>query len=102
MISARLELNLRPQLEVLDRLVLRSEGIEPDALTFAFRPLWQLDAPSKAQATAVYAGLGLLWPAAVTGRLVEAQLVEDRTYPNAAAVRTTAATNPQWNAATRF
>ena len=40
---------------------------------------------SKAQATQVYAGLGL-WPAAVTAKLVEAQLTEDGTYPNAAAV----------------
>lgn len=54
--------------------------------------MWQLDAASaaaialqKAQATQVYAGLGL-WPAAVTARLVEAQLVQDGTYPNAAAV----------------
>ena len=38
MISARQELDLRPQIEGLDRPILRSEGIEPDALTFAFRP----------------------------------------------------------------
>ncbi len=92
MISARQEIDLRPQLERLDRLILRSEGIDPGALTFEFRPLWQLDASvkaalalSKAQATQVYAGLGL-WPAAVTAKLVEAQVVEDGTYPNAAAV----------------
>ena len=40
---------------------------------------------SKAQATQIYAGLKL-WPADVTARLVEAQLVADGTYPNAAAV----------------
>ena len=92
MIAARQELDLRPQLERLDRLMLRSAGLDPGALTFAFRPLWQLDAASaaaialqKAQASQIYAGLGL-WPAAVTARLVEAQLVEDGTYPNAAAV----------------
>ncbi|RYB03241.1 DUF1073 domain-containing protein [Lichenibacterium ramalinae] len=92
MIAARQELDLRPQLERLDRLMLRSAGLDPGALTFAFRPLWQLDAASaaaialqKAQASQIYAGLGL-WPAAVTARLVEAQLVEDGTYPSAAAV----------------
>ena len=86
------ELDLRPQLERLDRLMLRSAGIDPDGLTFTFRPLWQLDAASaaaialqKAQAAQIYAGLGL-WPAAVTARLVEAQLVQDGTYPSAAAV----------------
>ena len=85
------DLDLRPQLERLDRLMLRSAGLDPGALTFAFRPLWQLDAASaaaialqKAQATQIYAGLKL-WPAAVTARLVEAQLVQDGTYPNAAA-----------------
>ena len=91
MVSARQEADLRPKLERLDRLIARSEGIEADALTFDFRPLWQLDAATaatvalqKAQATQVYAGLNL-WPAAVTARLVQAQLAEDGTYPNAAA-----------------
>ena len=92
MIAARQELDLRPRLERLDAVLLASAGVAPDALTFAFRPLWQLDASekaavalSKAQATAVYAGLNL-WPASVTADLVRAQLVEDGTYPNAAAV----------------
>ncbi len=92
MIAARQELDLRPQLERLDRLILASEGIEPGALTFAFRPLWQMDASTaatvaltKAQATQIYAGLGL-WPTPVTARLVEAQVIADGTYPNAAAV----------------
>jgi len=40
---------------------------------------------AKAQATAVYAGLGL-WRAETTARLVEARLVEDGVYPNAAAI----------------
>jgi len=91
MISARQEIDLRPQLERLDRLILRSEGIDPAALTFEFRPLWQLDATtkatvalSKAQATQIYAGLEL-WPADVTARLVGTQLIEDGVYPNAAA-----------------
>ena len=43
MIAARQELDLRPQLERLDRLVLGAEGIDPDALTFAFRPLRRMD-----------------------------------------------------------
>ena len=54
--------------------------------------MWQLDAATaatvalqKAQATQIYAGLNL-WPAATTARLVEAQLAEDGTYPNAVAV----------------
>jgi len=84
--------DLRPQLERLDRLILRSKGIDPAALTFAFRPLWQMDAAtkatlalSKAKATQVYAELGL-WPAKTTARLVAAQLIEDGTYPGAEAV----------------
>ena len=92
MIAARQELDLRPQLERLDRLICPSEGIDEGALSFAFRPLSQLDEPAKAalalsraQATQVYAGLGL-WRAEVTAKLVEAQLVADGTYPNAAAV----------------
>ena len=92
MIAARQELDLRPQLERLDRLILRSEGLEPEALSFAFRPLWQMDAATaatvalqKAQTTQIYAGLGL-WQTAVTARLVEAQLAEDGTYPGAETV----------------
>ncbi len=92
MIAARQELDLRPQLERLDRLICWSEDIDEGALSFAFRPLWQMDdsakaalALTKAQATQIYAGLGL-WPAAVTAKLVEAQIVADGTYPNAAEV----------------
>ena len=91
MVSAKQEADLRPTLERLDRLIARSEGLDPGALTFDFRPLWQLDAATaatvalqKAQATQVYAGLNL-WPVATTARLVQAQLAEDGTYPNAAA-----------------
>ena len=72
MIAARQELDLRPRLERLDRLIVRSEGLDPGALSFVFRPLWQLDALSqaalalsKAQTTQIYAGLKL-WPAEVT------------------------------------
>ena len=92
MVSARQEIDLRPQLERLDRLILRSEGIDPAALSFAFRPLWQLDAAAKAdvalakaQATQIYVGLGL-WPAETTARLVESQLIEEGVYPNAQAI----------------
>ncbi len=49
MIAARQELDLRPQLERLDRLILASEGLDPGALSFAFRPLWQMDAPPAAR-----------------------------------------------------
>ena len=91
MIASRQELDLRPQLERLDALLLRSAGVDPDAVSFAFRPLWQLNAAeqaavalSKAQATQIYAGLSL-WPAAVTADLVRSQLLEDATYPNAGA-----------------
>ncbi|MBE7201766.1 MAG: DUF1073 domain-containing protein [Parafilimonas terrae] len=49
MVSARQELDLRPQLERLDRFSLRSAGVDPDALTFEFRPLWQLSAAEKAE-----------------------------------------------------
>ena len=89
MIAARQEIDLRPQLERLDRLILRSAGVDLSALTFEFRPLWQMDAAAsaaialqKAQATQIYAGLGL-WPASVTAALARSQLVEDGTYPGA-------------------
>ncbi len=89
MISARQEIDLRPQLERLDRLILRSAGVEPAGLTFEFRPLWQMDAAAKAtiafnkaQTTQIYAGLKI-WPDAVTGRLVQSQLMEDGIYPGA-------------------
>ena len=92
MIAARQELDLRPQLERLDALLLRGAGVDPGAVRFAFRPLWQLSAAEraqvslqKAQATAAYAGLSL-WPAAVTGALVRSQLLEDGVYPGAAAI----------------
>ncbi|WP_165492729.1 DUF1073 domain-containing protein [Lichenihabitans psoromatis] len=92
MISARQELDLRPQLERLDAVLLRSAGVDPETLTFEFRPLWQLDASakaavalSKAQTTAVYAGLRL-WPAATTAALVRSQLLEDGPYPDADAI----------------
>ena len=39
MIAARQEVELRPRLERLDRLVLHSAGVDPEALTFEFRPL---------------------------------------------------------------
>ena len=91
MISARQELDLRPQLERLDALLGRSAGVAAGALRFEFRPLWQLSAAeraqvalSKAQTTAIYAGLGL-WPAATTAALVRSQLLEDGTYPGAEA-----------------
>jgi len=50
-VSARQAIDLRPRLEGLDRLIARSEGIDPAALTFAFRPLWQMDAASHAVAS---------------------------------------------------
>ncbi|MCW6510976.1 DUF1073 domain-containing protein [Lichenifustis flavocetrariae] len=91
MIAARQEIELRPQLEHLDRLLLASAGVAPGALSFSFRPLWQMDAAtqaavalSKAQATGIYAGLGL-WPTEVMARLVAGQLAEDGIYPDAAA-----------------
>lgn len=43
--------------------------------------------------TAVYAGLNL-WPVAVTGALVRSQLLEDGTYPGAAAVFEAAEAEP--------
>ena len=89
MIASRQAIDLRPKLERLDQLILRSAGVDPDALSFEFRPLWQMDAAAsaaialqKAQATQIYAGLGL-WPAATTAALVQSQLIEDGTYPGA-------------------
>jgi hypothetical protein len=98
MIAARQEVDLRPQLERLDRVLKASAGIDPGGLTFEFRPLWQMDAAGKAaialqkaQATQIYAGLGL-WPVEVTAGLARGQLAEDGTYPNAEA--SFAAINP--------
>ncbi|MCW6511409.1 DUF1073 domain-containing protein [Hyphomicrobiales bacterium BP6-180914] len=91
MIAARQEIELRPQLERLDRLLLASAGVAPGALAFTFRPLWQMDAAAqaaialqKAQATQIYAGLGL-WPKEVMAALVRGQLTEDGIYPNVGA-----------------
>ena len=88
MIAARQEIDLRPQLERLDRVLLASADVAPGALRFEFRPLWQMDAAAKAavalqkaQATQIYAGLNL-WPREVMAGLVAGQLVEDGTYPN--------------------
>ncbi|MCW6511407.1 DUF1073 domain-containing protein [Lichenifustis flavocetrariae] len=88
MIAARQEIELRPQLERLDRLLFASAGVTLGALAFTFRPLWQMDAAAqaaialqKAQATQIYAGLGL-WPTEVMAGLVRGQLAEDGTYPN--------------------
>ena len=100
MISARQELDLRPQLERLDAVLLRSAGVDPARVGFEFRPLWQLDAAqkaqvalTKAQTTAVYAGLNL-WPAETTAGLVRGQLLEDGTYPGAAGVLGAHSANP--------
>ena len=91
MIAARQAIDLRPQLERLDRLLMASASVAPDALSFTFRPLWQMDAATKAstalqkaQATGIYAGLGL-WPKAVMAGLVAGQLAEDGIYPDAGA-----------------
>jgi hypothetical protein len=92
MIAARQAIDLRPQLERLDRILLRSAGVDPANVSFDFRPLWQMDAASaaaialqKAQATQIYAGLNL-WPNDVTARLVESQLIEDGVFPGAEAI----------------
>ena len=97
MIAARQALDLRPRLDRLDALILRSAGLDPAGLTYRFRPLWQMSAADKAavalqkaQATKIYAGLGL-WDAATTARLVQSQLVEDGVYPGAAEVFTSPA-----------
>ena len=52
MIAARQELDLRPQLERLDALLLRSAGVDAAFLRFAFRPRTVAeDALSRAQTT---------------------------------------------------
>ena len=47
MVAARQELDLRPPLERIDALLIRSAGVAPEAVRFSFRPLWQLDAEEK-------------------------------------------------------
>ncbi|MGJ0397423.1 MAG: DUF1073 domain-containing protein [Methylocystis sp.] len=88
MLSSRQEVDLRPQLERLDEILIRSAGVAPDAVSFEFRPLWQMTEAEKAelrlkkaQATAVYATNALL-PEPVLQKAVQEQLIEDGVYPN--------------------
>ncbi len=88
MASARQEIDLRPKLErprPADRPLPgdRPRGVDlrvPSALADGRHEPGRCGA--KAQPTQIYAGLGL-WPSETTARLVEAQLIEDGTYPGA-------------------
>lgn len=91
-ISAKQENELRPALELIDRIMFASDGINlPDHAAFRFVPLWQETpqqladiALKKAQATKTLHDTGLIDDDAL-GKAVLSQLVEDQTYPGLAA-----------------
>jgi phage-related protein (TIGR01555 family) len=87
-IGAKQENDLRPRLDVLDRVIFASEGIEiPEGEVYKYNSLWQ-ETPTvkadvalkKAQATQVYANAGLI-DTEVLGKAVLSQLQADQTYP---------------------
>lgn len=85
MVSAKQENDLRPQLEYLDEILVRSElGAMPDDYHFDFNSLWQQSDKEvadtqyvRAQRDKIYIDAGV-----VTEGVVARQLKEDDTYPN--------------------
>lgn len=83
MIDARRETYLRPRINELDQILIRSVlGSIPDDLTWEFGPLWQMDETEvaevenkRAQTAQVYANLGVIDPV-----IVAKQLKQDGTY----------------------
>lgn len=87
-IGAKQENDLRPRLDILDKIVFASEGIKlPEGEAYQFNSLWQ-DTPTtkadvalkKAQATQIYANGGIL-DSEVLGKAAISQLRADGTYP---------------------
>jgi hypothetical protein len=85
MVSAKQESELRPQLEYLYEVLVRSElGHMPDDFRFDFNPLWQLSdkeqadvEKTRAERDQIYVGLGV-----VAEHLVARDLKERGTYRN--------------------
>jgi len=85
MVSAKQEAELRPQLECLYEILVRSElGRMPEDFRFEFNPLWQLSEAeqstvekTRAERDQIYLGLGV-----ITEGLVARELKERGTYRN--------------------
>lgn len=87
-LRAKQNAELSPQLEILDRALFASNGIElPKGAYFEWKPLWQEtpkeradNALKRAQATKIYVDTGLIDDSIMSEALVS-QLVDDRVYP---------------------
>ncbi len=87
-LRAKQNAGLSPQLEILDRALFASNGIElPKDAYFEWKSLWQEtpkeraeNALRRAQATKIYVDTGLIDDAIMSEALVS-QLVDDRVYP---------------------
>lgn len=83
---------LKPQLELLDDLVLRSAlGRRPKDIFYVFNPLWQMSEDEKAKIGKTKAETAKAWkdsgliPPNVLVKMVENQIIEDALYPGAEA-----------------
>lgn len=87
-IAADQEMTLRPALERLDEVLIRSAlGTRPPELHYVWAPLWQLSETERAEAefkraqtTKVYLDTGLI-PDEALAQAVQNRLIEDGTYP---------------------
>lgn len=97
MLAARQEVEVRPALHRLDEALCRHAGVPPAAVSFEWRPLWQVTeaeqaaiALQKAQTAQIYAVMGALPPSAMA-KAVQAMLQADGTYPGLSEMLATAA-----------
>ena len=87
-LSSRQEVELRPALERLDEVLVRSAiGSYPPNLWYEWNPLWQMTEAElsaislqKAQTTQIYAALGVM-PKDALIKAAQGQLLEDGLYP---------------------
>ncbi len=47
-VSSKQEFELAPALDIIDQIIAKSEGIDPDKIEYTFNPLWQLSDEAKA------------------------------------------------------
>lgn len=83
MVASKQEMQLRPQLERLDEVLVRSAlGTMPDDYRFIFGPLWQMSATEKATAETQRATRDKTYLEAgvITEGVIARQLKEDGTY----------------------
>jgi uncharacterized protein len=88
MISAQQELFLRPRLETLDEVLIRSAiGNRPEEIYWTFNPLYiesdevrAKNAKARAEATKIYAETGTV-PSTVLMEAVKSQLIDSEEYP---------------------